>query len=82
MRIMLPLIPAYAVTIRKAQGMSLDKVIVNLGKTEFCSNLTSQNEKLGWGFLVYKGLSGLTCLYFSHYNQQLLVGWVMPQGVS
>ena len=37
---MIPLMPAYAVTIHKAQGMSLDKVIINLGKDEYCNGLT------------------------------------------
>ena len=39
-RQMIPLMPAYAVTIHKAQGMSLDKVIINLGKDEYCNGLT------------------------------------------
>ena len=39
-RHMIPLIPGYAVTIHKAQGMTLEQVIVNLGQQEFCSGLT------------------------------------------
>ena len=39
-RTMIPLVPAYAVTIHKAQGMSLDKVMINLGEKEFCNGLT------------------------------------------
>ena len=30
----------YTSTVHKAQGMSLDKVIVNLGKKEYCNGLT------------------------------------------
>ena len=37
---MIPLSPAYAVTIHKSQGMSLDKVIIDLGDDEFCNGLT------------------------------------------
>ena len=32
--------PAYALTIHKSQGMSLDRIIVNLGDREFTMNLT------------------------------------------
>ena len=39
-RTMIPLIPAYAITIHKAQGLSLDKVIINLGAKEFANGLT------------------------------------------
>merc|ERR1712029_719324 len=39
-RTMLPLIPGYAISIHKAQGMSLDEVIVDLGPCEFCAGLT------------------------------------------
>jgi hypothetical protein len=39
-RTMLPLIPAYAITIYKSQGMSLDKIIVDIGKKEFANGLT------------------------------------------
>ena len=39
-RIMLPLIPSYAITIHKSQGQTLDKIIVNLGDKEFASGLT------------------------------------------
>ena len=37
---MLPLKPAYGTTIHTSQGQSLDKVIINLGKKEFCNGLT------------------------------------------
>ena len=39
-RYMLPLKPAYGTTIHTSQGQSLDKVIINLGKKEFCNGLT------------------------------------------
>ena len=39
-RRMIPLQPAYALTIHKSQGMSLDKIIVNLGKKEFSLGLS------------------------------------------
>ena len=39
-RIMLPLKPAYATSIHSCQGKSLDRVIINLGKTEFANGLT------------------------------------------
>ena len=37
---MIPLIPAYAVSIHKSQGMSLDQITINLGEKEFASGLT------------------------------------------
>ena len=39
-RTMLPLIPAYAMSIHKSQGQTLGKVIVNLGSKEFATGLT------------------------------------------
>ena len=39
-RIMIPLIPSYAITIHKSQGQTLDKIIINLGHREFASGLT------------------------------------------
>ena len=36
---MIPLIPGYAVSIHKSQGMSLDKVIINPGPREFVIGL-------------------------------------------
>ena len=37
---MLPVAPAYAISIHKSQGMSLDKVIINIGNKEFANGLT------------------------------------------
>ena len=37
---MLPIAPSYAITIHKSQGLTLDKIILNLGKHEFSSGLT------------------------------------------
>ena len=39
-RTMLAIAPAYAITIHKSQGMSLDKVIINIGNSEFANGLT------------------------------------------
>jgi ATP-dependent DNA helicase PIF1 len=49
-RTMLPLLPAYAFSIHKSQGQTLDKVIINLGKKEFATGLT------------YTALSRVRCL--------------------
>ena len=39
-RTMIPLQPAYAISVHKSQGMSLDKVMINLGPKEFASGLS------------------------------------------
>ena len=39
-RKMLPLTPAYSITIHKSQGQTLSKIIVNLGNKEYASGLT------------------------------------------
>ena len=39
-RLQIPLKLAWAMTIHKAQGLTLDKVVINVGKNEFCSGLT------------------------------------------
>ena len=39
-RTMLPLLPGYALSIHKSQGQTLDKVLVDLGASEFSSGLT------------------------------------------
>ena len=39
-RTMIPLQPAYALTIHKSQGRSIDKIIANLGPREFSMGLS------------------------------------------
>ena len=39
-REMIPLIPAYGISIHKSQGQTLDKIMINLGPKEFASGLT------------------------------------------
>ena len=39
-RQMIPLVPTYAMTIHKAQGQTIDPVIINLGDNEFTASLT------------------------------------------
>ena len=39
-RLQIPLKLAWAVTIHKAQGLTLDKVVINIGNKEFLSGLT------------------------------------------
>ena len=38
-RTMVPLVPAYAFSIHKAQGQTLDKMVLNVGKKEFAAGL-------------------------------------------
>ena len=39
-RLQLPLKLAWAVTIHKAQGLTLNKEVINIGKKEFCAGLS------------------------------------------
>ena len=39
-RKMIPLIPSYAITIHKSQGQTLEKIILNIGESEFAPGLT------------------------------------------
>jgi hypothetical protein len=39
-RLMVPLAPAYGMTIHKSQGQTLGKVVINLGSNEFATGLT------------------------------------------
>lgn len=55
-RLQLPLKLAWAVTIHKSQGLTLDKAVVDIGKKEFCAGLT---------FVAISRVRCLTDLLFS-----------------
>ena len=37
---MIPLTPSYAISIHKSQGQTMDKIILNLGESDFAPGLT------------------------------------------
>ena len=39
-RTMIPLTPSYAISIHKGQGQTMDKIILNLGESDFAPGLT------------------------------------------
>lgn len=39
-RFMLPVVPSWAITIHKSQGMTLNQAVINLGKSDFAMGLT------------------------------------------
>jgi ATP-dependent DNA helicase PIF1 len=54
-RLMLPLLPAYGFSIHKAQGQTLDKVVINLGVKDFAAGLT---------YTALTRARGLRCMAF------------------
>ena len=72
-RLQLPLKLAWAITVHKAQGLTLHKVVIDVGRKEFCSGLTfvacSRVQELNYLFIApfpYQCLSNIsksTCLH-------------------
>ena len=71
----LPLVPSYAITIHKAQGASLDSVIVDLGNREFAVGLcyTALSRCKCLQNLYFDGIMPSKERFMSHFNYRMFL---------